>query len=75
MSMSTTRKRTADVSQEGVQQVVHDHYSEDSLTANDMLGEVVHTLSQDPIQIIHLKPPTFVYKKTSITSESKSEHL
>jgi len=75
MSMSTSRKRTADVAQEGALQILCDHYSEDALLENDMLGEVVHTLGQDPIQIIHLKPPTFIYKKNSITSESKSEHL
>lgn len=69
-----SKKRTSDVVCEGVQQALNDHYNEDSLLENDMLGEVVFTQSDEAIQIIDLKPPTFVYKKNSITSESKSEH-
>jgi len=37
------------------------------------LGEVVYTQTGDPIQIVHLQPASFVYKKNSIISESKSE--
>jgi hypothetical protein len=37
------------------------------------IGEVVYTLTGDPIQIVHLQPASFIYKKNSIISESKSE--
>lgn len=37
------------------------------------LGEVVYTQTGDPIQIVYLQPASFVYKKNSIISESKSE--
>ena len=69
-----SKKRTADVVREGVQEALNDHYNEDSLFENDMLGEVAYTQGGEAIQIIDLKPPTFVYKKNSITAESKSEH-
>ena len=69
-----SKKRTSDIVREGVQEILNDHYNEDALLENDMLGSVVYTQSDEAIQIIDLKPPTFVYKKNSITSESKFEH-
>lgn len=71
-----SRKRTSDAI--GLPQIAEEYYTEEKLEEEDMVGDVVYTLSGEPFQILNIRAPTFIYKKGSITSacqalESKSD--